>query len=64
MSQTFFEMPEITGKKVRLEAAPQAQHRGRGVDPGLAVVAVNYRLYPKVKCPVYIEDAAAAAELS
>jgi acetyl esterase/lipase len=27
---------------------------------GLAVVAVNYRLYPKVKCPVYIEDAAAA----
>lgn len=27
---------------------------------GVAVVAVNYRLYPKVKCPVYIEDAAAA----
>jgi len=27
---------------------------------GIAVVAVNYRLYPKVKCPVYIEDAAAA----
>lgn len=26
---------------------------------GIAVVAVNYRLYPKVKCPVYIEDAAA-----
>jgi acetyl esterase/lipase len=26
----------------------------------LAVVAVNYRLYPKVKCPVYIEDAAAS----
>ena len=26
----------------------------------IAVVAVNYRLYPKVKCPVYIEDAAAA----
>ncbi|MGV8134434.1 MAG: alpha/beta hydrolase [Mangrovibacterium sp.] len=27
---------------------------------GLAVVAVNYRLNPKVKCPEYIEDAAAA----
>jgi acetyl esterase/lipase len=27
---------------------------------GIAVVAVNYRLSPKVKCPVYIEDAAAA----
>lgn len=29
-------------------------------DQGVAVVAVNYRLFPKVKCPVYIEDAAAA----
>lgn len=27
---------------------------------GVAVVAVNYRLYPKVKCPAFIEDAAAA----
>jgi acetyl esterase/lipase len=27
---------------------------------GLAVVAANYRLSPKVKCPVYIEDGAAA----
>lgn len=27
---------------------------------GIAVVAVNYRLYPKIKAPVYIEDAAAA----
>ncbi|SDM49155.1 alpha/beta hydrolase [Kriegella aquimaris] len=27
---------------------------------GNAVVAVNYRLHPKVKCPVYIEDAAAS----
>lgn len=27
---------------------------------GVAVVAVNYRLYPKVKVPRYIEDAAAA----
>jgi acetyl esterase/lipase len=27
---------------------------------GMAVVAVNYRLYPKVSCPVYLEDAAAA----
>ncbi len=27
---------------------------------GIAVVAINYRLYPRVKCPVYIEDAAAA----
>lgn len=26
----------------------------------IAVVAVNYRLYPKVKCPEYIDDAAAA----
>ena len=24
------------------------------------MVAVNYRLFPKVKCPAYIEDAAAA----
>lgn len=29
-------------------------------EKNIAVVAVNYRLYPKVKCPVYIEDAAAA----
>ncbi len=29
-------------------------------DKGLAVVAVNYRLHPKVKVPKYIEDAAAA----
>ncbi len=27
---------------------------------GIAVAAASYRLYPKVKCPVYIEDAAAA----
>ena len=27
---------------------------------GVAVVAVNYRLYPRIKAPVYIEDAAAA----
>ncbi len=27
---------------------------------GIAVVAVNYRLNPKVECPAYIEDAAAA----
>lgn len=27
---------------------------------GIAVVAVNYRLFPEVKCPAYIEDAAAA----
>ena len=27
---------------------------------GIAVVAVNYRLSPKVKCPAYIEDAAAS----
>lgn len=27
-------------------------------DKGFAVIAVNYRLYPKVKCPVYVEDAA------
>lgn len=29
-------------------------------EQGLAVVAVNYRLFPKVKSPAYIEDAAAA----
>ena len=29
-------------------------------EQGMAVVAVNYRLHPKVKAPVYIEDAAAA----
>lgn len=29
-------------------------------DKGFAVVAVNYRLSPKVRCPAYIEDAAAA----
>lgn len=27
---------------------------------GIAVVAVNYRLFPKAKCPAYIEDAAEA----
>lgn len=27
---------------------------------GVAVAAVNYRLYPKIKSPVYIEDAAAS----
>ena len=27
---------------------------------GIAVVAVNYRLHPRVKSPVYVEDAAAA----
>ena len=29
-------------------------------DKGLCVVTVNYRFYPKVKAPAYIEDAAAA----
>lgn len=29
-------------------------------EKGMAVVAVNYRLYPRIKAPVYIEDAAAA----
>jgi len=29
-------------------------------DKGVAVVAVNYRLHPKVKAPTYIDDAAAA----
>ena len=27
---------------------------------GMAIVAVNYRLFPKAKCPEYIEDSAAA----
>lgn len=30
------------------------------IEKGIAVVAVNYRLSPKVKCPAYIDDAAAA----
>jgi len=29
-------------------------------EEGICVIAVNYRLYPKVKTPVFIEDAAAA----
>mgnify|MGYP006085664075 FL=1 len=29
-------------------------------EQGVAVIAVNYRLHPKVKAPTYIEDAAAA----
>ncbi|QGY43137.1 alpha/beta hydrolase fold domain-containing protein [Maribellus comscasis] len=29
-------------------------------EKGIAVVAVNYRLHPRVKCPEYLEDAAAA----
>ena len=29
-------------------------------EKGIAVVAVNYRLHPKVKSPIYIQDAAAA----
>ena len=29
-------------------------------EKGVAVIAVNYRLYPKVKTPIFIEDAAAA----
>lgn len=29
-------------------------------EQGIAVVAVNYRLYPKAKCPAYLDDAAAA----
>ena len=29
-------------------------------EKGMAVVAVNYRLHPKVNAPIYIEDAAAA----
>jgi acetyl esterase/lipase len=32
----------------------------RWMEKGFAVVAVNYRLYPGVRCPAYIEDAAAA----
>ena len=29
-------------------------------EQGVCIVAVNYRLYPKIKSPMYIEDAAAA----
>ncbi|MDR1114878.1 MAG: alpha/beta hydrolase [Tannerella sp.] len=31
-------------------------------EKGFAVIAVNYRLAPEVKCPAYIEDAAAAVD--
>ena len=34
------------------------------MEKGFAVIAVNYRLFPKVQCPVYIEDAAAAVAWS
>ena len=30
------------------------------MEKGVCIVAVNYRLYPKVKAPIYIDDAAAA----
>ena len=30
------------------------------MDKGVAVATVNYRLFPKIKAPAYIEDAAAA----
>jgi acetyl esterase/lipase len=30
------------------------------MNQGIAVVPVNYRFYPKIKCPVYIQDATAA----
>lgn len=30
------------------------------LNQGVAIVSINYRLYPKVKAPTYIEDAAAA----
>ena len=29
-------------------------------EKGIAIVAVNYRMNPKVKCPTYVEDAAAS----
>ena len=29
-------------------------------EKGIAIIGVNYRLYPKIKAPVYIEDAAAS----
>ena len=43
------------GLKSGAKAIPE-QLKGKG----LAVVAVNYRLHPKVNAPKYIEDAAAA----
>ena len=30
------------------------------LEKGIAVIAVNYRLYPKVKAPIYIQDSSAA----
>ncbi len=32
----------------------------RIVSEGIGIISVNYRLYPKVRCPVYLQDAAAA----
>ncbi len=43
------------GLKAGQKSVPQALQRQR-----MIVVAVNYRLHPKVKAPAYIEDAAAA----
>jgi acetyl esterase/lipase len=42
----------LTGGQKEIPAALQ--------EKGIAVIGVNYRLYPKIKAPVYIEDAAAA----
>ena len=43
------------GLKAGKRSVPEAL-----TEQGIAVVAVNYRLHPKVKSPAYIEDAAAA----
>ncbi|MEH0153841.1 alpha/beta hydrolase [Limibacter armeniacum] len=42
----------LTGGQKELPAALQ--------EKGVCVIGVNYRLYPKIKAPTYIEDAAAA----
>ena len=41
-------------------SAGQKEIPGALQNKGVAVIGVNYRLYPKVKSPAYLEDAAAA----
>ncbi len=48
----WFHGGELTGGQKKIPMALK--------EKGIAVVAVNYRLYPEIKAPVYIEDAAAA----
>ncbi len=40
-------------------AGPMKTCPGRLLEQGVAIVSVDYRLHPKVTCPVYVQDAAA-----